>query len=135
MRRIINKIAAYTVPDSESENGKRLIVDAFLELPSRKDFPDYYDVIRRPIDIKKIRNRINNHSYRSIDELADDFAHMCQNAQTYNVEGSQIYDDSLTLQKIFLEIREKVESKDDMTISTGLIGVEGDEGDEGVIYS
>lgn len=137
MRRIINKVTDYTLPDAESDNGKRYLAEPFLELPSRKDFPDYYEVIRRPIDIKKIRTRIKRHDYRSLDELADDFNHMCRNAQTYNVEGSQIYDDSLMLQKVFADIREKVELKEDslLNASTSSMAVEGEEGDDMVSIS
>lgn len=98
----MNKICNYT--DAED----RPLADAFLELPSRKELPDYYDVIRQPLDIKKIRYRISSHKYRSLDDLQEDFFTMCHNAQTYNVEESQIFQDSINLMTIFKEIREKV---------------------------
>ena len=94
------------------ESDDRTLADAFLELPSRKELPDYYDVIRRPVDIKKIRSRITTSKYRSVDDLQEDFHTMCQNAQTYNMEGSQIHDDSLALQVIFREIREKLDKEE-----------------------
>lgn len=117
MRRIINEIVNFQVPyleeGSESDHSRmRNIADAFLELPSRKELPDYYELIRRPLDIKKIRNRINNHKYRSLDELREDFFQMCINAQTYNMEQSQIYEDSIMLQKIYDQVKEKVEAKE-----------------------
>jgi hypothetical protein len=33
----------------------RVLSEPFMELPSRKELPDYYDVIRRPVDFKKIQ--------------------------------------------------------------------------------
>lgn len=29
-----------------------------MKLPSRKELPDYYEVIKKPLDIKKIMSRI-----------------------------------------------------------------------------
>ncbi|KPM06633.1 global transcription activator SNF2L2-like protein [Sarcoptes scabiei] len=116
MRRIINEIVDYQIIDPET-NLERNIADAFLELPSRKELPDYYELIRRPLDIKKIRSRINNHKYRSLQELREDFLTMCSNAQIYNMEHSQIHDDSLALQKIFDELDESAEDDDDEELS------------------
>lgn len=31
-----------------------------MKLPSRRELPDYYDVIKKPLDIKKIMNRIED---------------------------------------------------------------------------
>lgn len=121
MRRIISEVADYT--DAED----RVLADAFLELPSRKELPDYYEVIRRPLDIKKIRSRITTHKYRSLDELQDDFLIMCRNAQTYNVEGSQIFEDSIQLQVIFGEVREKIEKEEAEKIAQGEVADDDDE--------
>jgi len=64
--------------------------DPFLQLPARKELPDYYEMIKRPVDIKKIRDRIKQHKYRSLDDLERDFMLMCKNTQAYNVEGSLV---------------------------------------------
>ncbi|OTF70525.1 global transcription activator SNF2L2-like protein, partial [Euroglyphus maynei] len=118
--------------NDESAMAYRHIADAFMELPSRKELPDYYELIRRPLDIKKIRSRINNHKYRSLEELRDDFIQMCQNAQAYNMEQSQIYEDSLMLQKIYDEVAVKVEAREAasaasiMAVSAGASNAGGD---------
>lgn len=31
-----------------------------MKLPPRKDYPDYYEIIKKPIDITKIVNRIED---------------------------------------------------------------------------
>lgn len=37
----------------------RLLSEPFMKLPPRKDYPDYYEIIKRPLDITKIVNRID----------------------------------------------------------------------------
>lgn len=37
----------------------RLLSEPFMKLPPRKDYPDYYDIIKKPIDMTKIMNRID----------------------------------------------------------------------------
>lgn len=63
-----------------------------MQLPPRRDLPDYYEMIRRPVDIKKIRDRIKQHKYRSLDDLEREFMTLCKNTQTYNMEGSLVSD-------------------------------------------
>uniref|UniRef100_H2YVT6 Uncharacterized protein n=1 Tax=Ciona savignyi TaxID=51511 RepID=H2YVT6_CIOSA len=69
--------------------GRRLS-DPFLQLPARKELPDYYEMIKRPVDIRKIKDRVKLHKYRSLDDMERDFQQMCQNTQAYNVEGSLV---------------------------------------------
>lgn len=70
-------------------SGRRLS-DPFMQLPPRRDLPDYYEMIKRPVDIKKIRDRIKQHRYRSLDDLEKEFMCLCKNTQTYNMEGSLV---------------------------------------------
>lgn len=37
-----------------------MLSEPFMKLPSRRELPDYYDVIKKPLDIKKIINRIED---------------------------------------------------------------------------
>jgi len=37
----------------------RVLSEPFMKLPSRRELPDYYEVIKKPIDIKRIRARID----------------------------------------------------------------------------
>lgn len=106
MRKLLKVMINYKDADG------RVLSEAFLELPSKKELPDYYEVIKKPVDFKKIKNRINNHRYRSIDDLQDDFMLLCRNAQIYNVEGSLIYEDSVILQSVFTSARERLEKEE-----------------------
>lgn len=94
----------------------RQLSEVFVQLPSRKELPEYYELIRKPVDFKKIKERVRNHKYRSVSDLEKDVMLLCHNAQTYNLEGSQIYEDSIVLQSVFKSARQKIareESDDD----------------------
>ncbi|XP_065149489.1 probable global transcription activator SNF2L2 isoform X2 [Paramisgurnus dabryanus] len=67
----------------------RQISKGFVQLPSRKEVPEYYELIRKPVDFRRIRERVRNHKYRCIADLEKDFMLMCHNAQMFNLEGSQ----------------------------------------------
>lgn len=41
-------------PWSHSSNGRQLS-EVFIQLPSRKELPEYYELIRRPVDFRKIK--------------------------------------------------------------------------------
>lgn len=61
-----------------------------MKLPTRKELPDYYEVIRKPVDFYRIRQRARDSKYRSLDELEMDIKLLCKNAQTYNIDGSLV---------------------------------------------
>uniref|UniRef100_A0A336MSI2 CSON006075 protein n=1 Tax=Culicoides sonorensis TaxID=179676 RepID=A0A336MSI2_CULSO len=88
----------------------RVLSEPFMKLPSRKELPDYYEIIKKPLDIKKILARIEEAKYVDFDDLQKDFFQLCQNAQIYNEEASLIYEDSVVLQTVFTNARTKVES-------------------------
>jgi len=68
----------------------RTLSDPFYQLPTRRELPDYYEVIRKPMDFKKMQRNLKMHKYRSVDDLEQDMFTLCKNAQTYNVEGSLV---------------------------------------------
>ena len=71
----------------------------FLELPDPNEYPDYYKVIPHPIDMERIHEKIENFEYVAEDEFIHDFEILFQNARHYNEEGSEIYEDSVILEK------------------------------------
>ncbi|CAL8137996.1 unnamed protein product [Orchesella dallaii] len=103
MRKLMNIVIAYKDSDG------RILSEPFMALPSRRELPGYYQVIKKPIDIKKIMQRIEDNKYQDVDELEKDFQQSCLNAQTYNEEGSLIYEDSIVLQSVFTNARERLE--------------------------
>lgn len=54
-------------------------------------YPNYYDVIKEPIDLKMIAKKIQDNEYRSLDDMDRDVSLMVQNAKTFNEPKSLIY--------------------------------------------
>ena len=86
----------------------RVISRPFMKLPSRKELPKYYKVIKKPMDISKIWCKIEEDRYNDIPDLERDFDLLCKNTQKYNAEASLIYQDSVTLQTVFEEAKNKL---------------------------
>uniref|UniRef100_A0A3Q3WBW8 Bromo domain-containing protein n=1 Tax=Mola mola TaxID=94237 RepID=A0A3Q3WBW8_MOLML len=86
----------------------RQISKGFVQLPSKKEVPEYYELIRKPVDFRRIRERVRNHKYRSVGDLEKDIFLLCHNAQTYNLEGSQIYEDSIVIRSVFESARQRI---------------------------
>merc|ERR1719483_760147 len=109
MRKLIEIVIQY-----EDQDG-RILSDPFMKLPSRKELPDYYEVIRKPVDITKILTKIDDGKYDDMDMMARDFDQLCLNTQKYNEDGSLIHEDSIVLQSVFTNAREKLQAewKDD----------------------
>lgn len=73
----------------------------FKVKPDKHLYPDYYVVISNPISFKDISSKLKKHMYTSIEALVADFDLLCQNARTYNQEGSIVYQDSEILRHEF----------------------------------
>jgi protein polybromo-1 len=82
-----------------------------------QEYPDYYEVIKKPIDMQRISQRISQSQYENVEELVSDFVLMFDNACKYNEPDSLIYKDALTLQRVCLEKKQELASTDD---SSGL---------------
>uniref|UniRef100_A0A8C0BZ80 SWI/SNF related, matrix associated, actin dependent regulator of chromatin, subfamily a, member 2 n=1 Tax=Buteo japonicus TaxID=224669 RepID=A0A8C0BZ80_9AVES len=92
-----------TVINYKDSSGRQLS-EVFIQLPSRKELPEYYELIRKPVDFKKIKERIRNHKYRSLGDLEKDVMLLCHNAQTFNLEGSQKLVLTLILRSVFSDL-------------------------------
>ena len=75
-----------SIKTSTNRHGRTLST-VFLTLPSKTDYPDYYEIIQKPIDLKRIELR----QYSSINDLSNDLKLMFDNALLYNEPGSMIY--------------------------------------------
>ncbi|KAF7373721.1 p-loop containing nucleoside triphosphate hydrolase protein [Mycena sanguinolenta] len=74
----------------------------FLRLPRSDQYPDYYKFIKEPISMSNIKTLSEKPThYTSISQYRADWILMFSNARQYNVEGSQVYEDSVHLQHLF----------------------------------
>ncbi|EDV28838.1 uncharacterized protein TRIADDRAFT_52108 [Trichoplax adhaerens] len=103
----------------------RLLCDIFWKLPSKKTYPSYYSVIKKPIDLTQIERRIKLCKYDSEEGLLDDFKLMFDNAKTFNEEGSQIYEDEsgANISEPFLELPSRSEYPDYYDVVTKPIDI------------
>ncbi|KAK0208011.1 SNF2-family ATP dependent chromatin remodeling factor snf21 [Desarmillaria ectypa] len=88
------------VYDCEAEDG-RTRRDLFLQLPAKKTYPDYYQLISRPICMTQIQKRSQSSYYKTVQQFRDDWKLMFNNARTYNQEGSWVYNDAEEMEKVF----------------------------------
>ncbi|CAF3394516.1 unnamed protein product [Rotaria sp. Silwood1] len=95
----------------------RILSKPFMRLPTQKELPEYYETIKNPVDFNKIKKKLAEHRYRNLDELEADVMLLCKNAQEFNMENSTIYEDSIILQSVFTNARERIE-KGDIPISS-----------------
>merc|ERR1719205_496090 len=107
MKKLLEVVMQYQDSDG------RILSEPFYKLPSRKELPDYYEIIRKPVDIAKIQQRIEEDRYEDMDALERDFMVLCKNTQHYNEDGSLIFEDSIVLQSVFTNARERLEQEPD----------------------
>ena len=58
MKKLLDIVMNY-----EDSDG-RILGEPFTALPSRKDLPDYYEVIKKPVDFKKIKVSVGGHTVK-----------------------------------------------------------------------
>lgn len=87
----------------EYTTGGRQPMALFVEKPSKKLYPDYYQIIQHPIDMTTIESNIKSDRYGTLDDVVGDYRLMFSNCRKYNEEGSQIYDDANILEKVLNE--------------------------------
>ncbi|SCZ89039.1 BZ3500_MvSof-1268-A1-R1_Chr1-1g00911 [Microbotryum saponariae] len=104
----------------------------FNQLPSKRDYPDYYTIIRDPIvrsrwfsfrasivcsccphrrsqSLKEIKKKINTGGYATLSAFEADVHLMLRNAMTYNDDGSVVYHDARMLKQVFdIKYREMI---------------------------
>ncbi|KAL5190813.1 Transcription initiation factor TFIID subunit 1 [Glycine soja] len=56
----------------------------FLKPVSKKEAPDYLDIIERPMDLSRIRERVRNMEYKSREDFRHDMWQITFNAHKYN---------------------------------------------------
>eukprot|EP01047_Picozoa_sp_COSAG01_P006011 COSAG01_NODE_214_length_21729_cov_684.831623_3_plen_742_part_00 len=85
----------------EPESGE-LRSQIFMALPSRIQYPDYYNVITNPIALNPIRRKIETLKYASMDEFESDLMVLFNNARAYNAPDSVVYADAEAMQQAVL---------------------------------
>jgi len=75
----------------------RQIAELFIDLPDRVEYQDYYQLISNPISFSEMRQK----NYLGARQFISDIVQLVNNAQTYNLPNSIIYNDSRTIYTYF----------------------------------
>ncbi|XP_018417975.1 PREDICTED: protein polybromo-1 [Nanorana parkeri] len=97
-----------SVTSATDPNG-RLISELFQKVPSKMHYPDYYAIIKDPIDLKTVSQRIQSGYYKSVNAMAKDIDLLAKNAKTYNEPGSQVFKDANNIKKLFAMKKSEVD--------------------------
>ncbi|OAV96196.1 hypothetical protein PTTG_03431 [Puccinia triticina 1-1 BBBD Race 1] len=95
MRECYDALMKPIAPDS----GERRI-NLFMDLVNRKQFVDYYQIIKKPISMRQINKHITS-KYKTLKQFKDDVYLMLNNARIYNETGSYVYLQADALQDYF----------------------------------
>ena len=84
-------MALYRSLVNKTDSQGRVLSELFKRRPSHKLYPEYYMVIKEPIDLKEILGKIKMGKYTVLREMGADVELMVSNALTFNEEHSQVY--------------------------------------------
>jgi transcription initiation factor TFIID subunit 2 len=61
----------------------------------------YFDVIKKPMDLSTVQQKLQSGRYRNRDAFRTDVLLMISNAKQYNAPGSVVHEAALALDRIF----------------------------------
>uniref|UniRef100_A0A182FGM5 Bromodomain-containing protein n=2 Tax=Anopheles albimanus TaxID=7167 RepID=A0A182FGM5_ANOAL len=94
----------------EFENLKELIMQIqqhksawpFMEPVDQNEAPDYYRVIKEPMDLRKIESKIESRSYQMLSEFIGDMTKIFDNCRFYNPKESPFFRCAESLESFFV---------------------------------
>ena len=84
-------MAIYRSLVSKTDSSGRFLCELFMKRPSAAVYPQYYLVIKKPIDLKEILQKVRSDAYTNMEDVMSDIDLMVDNACTFNEEDSQVY--------------------------------------------
>ena len=92
---------------------KRRLSDIFIEKPDPSQFPDYYEIVDKPIAINDILRKCRAKLYVDLQEFKADWTLMFANARKFNGDDSWVVEDAVALQKELERVLKKNGFSDD----------------------
>jgi hypothetical protein len=68
-----------------------LLCELFKDKPDKKIYPDYYQLVAKPISLKEIALKLKKGMYSCLEDVETDFALMSHNARTFNLDTSPVF--------------------------------------------
>ncbi|KAJ3042424.1 hypothetical protein HDV00_007380 [Rhizophlyctis rosea] len=69
--------------------------------PERHGAPNYFQIVKKPMDLGTVQNKLDKGVYGSVNEVAEDVRLVFSNCFAYNVPGTQVHNDGKTLKGVF----------------------------------
>jgi len=98
----------------------KIAADPFLN-PVPKSVPGYHEMIKEPIDLTSIRQKLDANAYKSRGELESDFFLMLFNAYTFNHPMNPVHQYATELENSFRDLmRRAIGDINDQLVTTAL---------------
>ncbi|EEB07672.1 SAGA complex histone acetyltransferase subunit Gcn5 [Schizosaccharomyces japonicus yFS275] len=75
----------------------------FAQPVRKEDVPDYYDVIKNPMDLSTMEFKLRNDKYESVQEFIRDAKYIFDNCRSYNDSNTTYYKNADKLEKFFMQ--------------------------------
>ena len=62
----------------------------FHQAVKKKDYKDYYDMIKNPIDLGSMKNKTKRNEYKNLQQFLEDVDLMVNNSKMYNGEEHEV---------------------------------------------
>ncbi|RKO88209.1 hypothetical protein BDK51DRAFT_39280 [Blyttiomyces helicus] len=92
------------------------------------DYPDYYELIKNPVALETIEDKISEAAFHELSEFRAEFIILVENAKHYNRKGSVVYKHAVALQAIFEETLKKESEAVGLDLTTRFIAAISDIG-------
>ncbi|KAH3667893.1 hypothetical protein WICMUC_005171 [Wickerhamomyces mucosus] len=96
---LLDELQGLESTESNDDDESHLLSEYFIDLPSRKLYPDYYKIIQQPVALNSIRKQLNSKKISDFDKFKELVYRIFSNAKFYNEEGSSVYLDAVELEK------------------------------------
>ncbi|GIY55557.1 nucleosome-remodeling factor subunit NURF301 [Caerostris extrusa] len=106
----INHANLKSLESKDYENIKRLLKALmthkhawpFMKPVDPVEAPDYYKVIKEPMDLRTIEQRLNSHAYKKLADFIGDMTKIFDNCRYYNPRSSPFYNCAEMLESFFV---------------------------------
>lgn len=95
----LNNIALYTLLEDVLKHEDSW---PFRRPVSTKEVPDYYDIIKNPMDFAKIKSKLNMGEYTINEQMMNDVQLVFRNCDLYNTDETEIYHAGRSLEQFVL---------------------------------
>ena len=65
----------------------------------KEEVPDYFEIIKRPMDLRTIKENVNASKYKDKESFQQDIHQIFKNAKTYNMKNTIYYKCAVELQQ------------------------------------